>query len=396
MKFRPNLFAALLLTLCALLSGCEGGKPVSLAKEEPVSLAVVAGIHSNAGVISLNSTSLYQAVYDACASYGAVTLIRCDGAPEAYFQTPIDPPDVKGLSKNRLHTRAQSYTEQILAQLDDAAAVTGELDTLQALRLAGQALSAAGGQREVLVLDTGLSTRGLDFTNGLLEAEPEAVVSALREANALPDLEGASVPWSYLGQVADPQEPLTPAQEKNLEAIWRQVLLASGAAEVTFTSDFAGGTANTGLPAVSLVETDTWTLSLDVPQLDQTRVAFVGDTARFLDEEAAGQAILEVASYLEEHPSLEVYVVGTTASGDEAVCRDLSRQRAQAVCRVLTEYGVAESRLTALGLGFSDPWHVEDRDTSGALAEDLARQNRKVLILDQNSPEAGLLALYLL
>lgn len=383
MKSRLNSFLVLLVTLCTLLTGCH------TATEAPVSLAVVAGVHSNASVISLNSTSLYQAVYDACASYGDVTLIRCDGAPQVYFQASIAPPDVSGLSDNRLRTRAQSYTEQILAQLDDAAAVTGELDTLQALRLAGQALSTADGQCEVLMLDTGLSTRGLDFTNGLLDAEPEAVVSSLREDDALPDLEGVSVTWSYLGQVADPQEPLTPAQQKNLEDIWRQVLLAAGAAEVTFTSDFATGTANTGLPAVSLVETNTWTLSL--PQLDQAQVAFVGDTDRFLDEEAASQAILEVASFLEEHPALEVYVVGTTASGDEAVCLDLSQRRALAVCQVLSDYGVTESRLTPLGLGFSDPWHVEDRDADGALVEDLARQNRKVLILDRNSSEADLL-----
>ena len=169
-------------------------------------------------------------------------------------------------------------------------------------------------------------------------------------------------------------------------------LLAAGAAEVTFTPDFASGTANTGLPAVSLVETSARNLSVELPQLDQTQVAFVGDTARFQDEKAASQAILEVASVLEEHPSLEVYVVGTTASGDEAVCRELSRQRALAVCQVLQDQGVEESRLTPLGLGFSDPWHVEDRDANGTLVEDLARQNRKVLILDRNSTEAGQLA----
>lgn len=390
MKFRYNAIPALLLTLCALLSGCS-----TPPEEESVSLAVVAGIHSNAGAISKTSSSLYQAVYDTCAAYGDVTLVRCDGEPKAYFQGVIDPPDVKGLSDNRLRTRAQSYTEQILAQLDDAAAVVEEVDTLQAIHLAAQSLYAAD-QKKMLVLDTGLCTTGyLNFTRGLLDAEPEAVAAALEEANALPDLTGVSVTWSYLGQVADPQEPLSPAKQKKLEAIWLAVLQKAGAAEVTFVPDFTTGAANVGLPTVSLVETDGQDLSLELPQLDQTQVAFVGDTARFLDADAASQAILEVASYLEEHPSLEIYVVGTTASGAEAVCRDLSQRRAQAVCQVLRASGVAESRLTPLGLGFSDPWHVEDRDASGALVETLARQNRRVLILDRNSPEAELLAPYL-
>lgn len=390
MKFLRKTLAALLAAVCGLFAGCT-----SASGEQPISLAIVAGVHSNAGSFSQNSESLYQAVYDACASYGDVTLIRCDGAPEAYFQASIAPPDVKGLSSTRLHTRAQSFAQQILAQLDGAAAVTGELDTLQALRLAGQALSAADTQKELLVLDTGLSTRGLDFTSGLLDAEPEAVAAALEADSALPDLTGVSVNWVYLGQVSDPQEPLSPAQQEQLEAIWLAVLLKAGAAEVNFSHDFASSQGYDGLPAISLVDTQTQNLSLELPQLDQTQVAFVGDTDRFLDEEAASRVILEAASFLEEHPALEVYVVGTTASGDEAVCRDLSQRRAQAVCRVLTEYGVAEARLTPLGLGFSDPWHVEDRDAGGALVEDLARQNRKVLILDQNSAEADALAPYL-
>lgn len=419
MKYLRYLpYMCCILLCCILLSGCfhaagespssgvtqTAGAPHSSGASQAagasspsqestgVSLVVVAGIHSNAGAISLNSESLYQAVYNAAWTYGEVTIVRCDGAPQAYFHTKIPNPGVKGLSSNKLHTIAESYAKEILAQLAGAAAVTEEVDTLQALRLAGQALSDAG-TKELLVLDSGLSTTGyLDYTTGLLDATPQAVTAALKEACALPDLTGVRVTWVYLGQVAPPQDPLTPQQEESLKAIWRQVLLDAGAEEVTFASDFAASQSYENLPSVSLVETEPQELPLDLPQLDQTQVSFVADSDQFLNPEAAAQAIQKVASYLLEHPSLEVCVVGTTASGDPDQRQRLSQQRAQAVCRVLEEQGVASSRLTPMGLGFSHPWHVEDRGQDGALVESLAQQNRRVLILDQNSAQAAQLA----
>jgi len=44
--------------------------------------------------------------------------------------------------------------------------------------------------------------------------------------------------------------------------------------------------------------------------------------------------------------------------------------------------------LVALGLGFSDPWHIPDTDSNGKRIEALASQNRKVLLMDANTPAA--------
>ena len=53
----------------------------------------------------------------------------------------------------------------------------------------------------------------------------------------------------------------------------------------------------------------------------------------------------------------------------------LSKNRANAVKDTLVQFGVSESRLTTLGLGSSDLWHVVGADAA----------NRKVVLLDAGS-----------
>ena len=126
--------------------------------------------------------------------------------------------------------------------------------------------------------------------------------------------------------------------------------------------------------------------------LDSAGVAFLGDSARFADETAAAKVLSQVARQLLEYPDRRVCIVGTTASGrDAAFQQALSLDRARAVRDMLAGFGVDEGRMTTLGLGASDPWHVEDLDAGGRQIETLAVQNRKVLILDLDGPDADLI-----
>lgn len=51
-----------------------------------------------------------------------------------------------------------------------------------------------------------------------------------------------------------------------------------------------------------------------------------------------------------------------------------------------------ESQLIPLGMGYEDPWHIDDVDDSGNQIEKYACQNRKVLIVDVNGEDATKLA----
>ena len=96
---------------------------------------------------------------------------------------------------------------------------------------------------------------------------------------------------------------------------------------------------------------------------------------------------------LNAHPENTVYIIGTTASGNEDFCHQLSGKRAEVVRDVLIEMGIPAERMQAVGLGFRDPWHLTDIDAEGNWIEKNAACNRKVMIVDQSSEEASLLGL---
>lgn len=387
-KYRVTLiFAGLIL----MLTGCSTAN----AANPKVSLAVIAGVHSNSPVLPLSSETIYQTLYQVSYTYGDISFINCDANPQVYFQTSIPIPEVSGLSEEKLHTIATEYTVQLQDILGSATANTNEVDTLKALHKAGQALKNSDGDKMLLVLDSGLSTSGyLDYTKGLLNATPSDVVDALAKASALPDLTNINVTWSFCGEVAAPQEELSEKQKQNLKKIWESILLAAGAKTVEFSTDFTTDMATVGMPSVSTVTVEPQDVDviieepLDTAILSSANVQFIGDTADFINRQAAEASIKIVADELLIHPDSKMYVAGTTASGNDEYCKQLSKNRAEAVIDVLISFGVSADQLIPLGLGDDDPWHLNDLDESGHQIESIACQNRKVLIIDVNSGDA--------
>ena len=381
--------SALLLAIAMVLTLCSCS---STDEDTPLALSIVVGAHSNAGSIPLNSEAVTSQLYQVAQTQGEITIVRADGAPAVVFQTSIPELPVDGLSENKKKTIAKEYVGQLQAVLDQLSAEVPEVDTLEAIRMGASALSKEESNRVLLVLDTGLSSTGyLDFTKGLLEAEPEAIVSALKEAEALPKLDGISVLWALCGQTAAPQPSLSEREKKSLQATWEAILTAGGAASVQFLPDFAGG-AYTGLPPVTLVETEARALQVEIPMtvFSDAQVQFQGDSDRFVDIEAAAQSLSAAATELLAHPGRQAYLVGTTASGaDDSYCIDLSMRRAAAAKALLTErWQVPEEQLICIGMGDQDPWHIDDCDGSGRLIESLASQNRKVILMDTESDAA--------
>jgi len=65
----------------------------------------------------------------------------------------------------------------------------------------------------------------------------------------------------------------------------------------------------------------------------------------------------EIAKLLQQNPDLKVYVVGHTDNvGDANYNMDLSKRRAEAVVQTLvSQYGIQENRLKAMGVGLFAP-----------------------------------------
>ena len=410
-RLNKILLSCMLMLLLFALTGCKGN--------EKISVGVIVGNHANAPKISVSSTSIKDYLYDACYSSGSVVFVNVDGNPQVIYQADIPEPEVAGLSESKLEEIANGYLSQLQVALEKVGPSIGEVDTLKAIRKASQSLqgSEAGAEKKLLILDSGLSTTGyLNYRNGLLYADSADVVAALKSESAIPDMSGIDVVWCYCGEVASPQQELTEKEKENLRAIWKDVLMAGGAKSVEFANDVPTNEIVTGLPEVSTVEVGDISISVDVDEaigsnndivigegnnadevvvdtiiLDDASVQFIGDTAIFVDPNVADAIIGNVAVELLSNPNNKVYVVGTTATGGEEFCNELSIERANAVADVLVSNGISSDRIITVGLGYHDPWHIDDLDEDGVQIEELACQNRKVLIMDVNSEDAKLL-----
>ena len=403
---KKTVFFKWMGTLCLVfllafnVTGCGKGA------EEKVSLTILVGAHGNSMEIPLNSATLSRWILETCSSFGDICMINVDGNPVVKYQATIPEPKVSGLSSNKLKSIAEGNAAEVKKVLQTVTAETEEVDTLRAIQMGAQSLQSTDqGKKVLLILDSGLCTTGqLDIREGFLKAKSlDEVVEGLRSLGELPDLNGVDVIWSYCGETAPPQDALSELDKKKLKGLWESVLRAAGAKSVTFSVDFNSSVPYTGMPSVSVVETDRIRLSfdkismenvkidltpIDTFVLDETRVRFVGDQAVFVDERAAEGAVQEIADELLAHKDNQVYIIGTTATGNEAFCQNLSRDRAEAVKSMLIEMGVEEDRMLVYGLGFNDPWHQNDVETDGTWKEEAAVLNRKVLVIDVNSAEA--------
>lgn len=408
MKRPLGIVLSLALSLLLTLAGCSGGETasalpqaaegtLSLAPDQPVHLAVVAGEAANSPTHDYTGEVLSSLLTTLCRQGGHLTLVEADGAPYLLYSEAVAAPDAS-LTENKQDQIVQAQVTQAAAFLtENAVPKTADVDFVAALDLAARGLQGQTGNRVLYAAFNGLSTAGpMDFTQNLLRADPEAVADALEAQGNLVDLSGVHVVLTGLGDVAGEQAPLTLSAKENLQAIWQAYLTRCGAASVTFPGEYSTGQARTGAPAVSPVPVlQDEPLSFLAQEgglvLDETSLQFVGDEAVYLDEADARKTLAPVAEALQAAPEKRILIVGTTASlpGQEAACQALSLARAETVQATLVELGVSPAQLTTLGLGFDrDPWHIDDLGPDGLQVEANAQLNRKVVLLDAAGQEA--------
>lgn len=392
-------------------TGAGPAPAVNTVTEEKPAVAIAIANTANAKPISTSIPIIQDTIVNCAENYGTVSIINVDGETELVFVEDLDIEDrFKNASPARLKADARSKASYVMSCLNQVNAKNPEVDFLEGLRIAGTALRSLDDSytsRSIVCCGTGLGTTGyLDFRNNLLNADPEAIVEQLKEREALPDLTGITVYWVGMGQVAAPQEKLLPKQVKNLEAIWKAVVEAAGGEFIP--NDYIAAASedknNETLPPVSVVDIcpdspvkfddvifeETAEAEkenvFEVPViLGEDTVEFVPDEAAYLQPDEARAKLQPIAEYLLSHESVNLLLIGSTA-GDitDQHCVELSTARAETVKNTLTEYGIDSGRLTAIGMGSDDPWHIKDAGYDGPIAS----SNRKVVLLDINTDTA--------
>lgn len=392
-----SLFLAVVVII-----GCSScGAPRDAAAAAPEAVAIVIGNHACSRELNLNSPTIKETITNVVDTGGFLSIISVDGSPDVVAAGSFAVEErFRNADPSLLAREAQAKAVNLLMELSEVRADTPEVDSFEGIRLARRTLSDApeGANLTILVIDTGLNTTGqLPFVNNLLSADPSVIADMLEERKALPDLTGIHVLWQQLGDVAAPQEELTPKQFNRLKEIWSEILTRSGATYKFLDSVPNDGTLSAGLPEVSVVD-----LPDEIPIyyeetiesgpapfadpviLDESRVRFVPDSAEYLERAAAEAVIVPIAEYMLAHGDVTLLLAGTTAGdaqSDKTI--GLSQSRANAVRATMISHGVPENRIIALGLGSEDPWHIYGLGTGGQAAP-----NRKVVILDADSDTA--------
>lgn len=395
------LLAAGLIMMCTI-TGCSDKKQV-IAEDTQDALAIVVGNHLCSKELNLNSPLIMDAVSDTIGNYGFISVISVDGLPSLIAADSYDIPEqYKNAAKSKLRADAENKAHNLMMKISEVKADDSEVDTLEALRTAVRSFASAeeGASRKIIVVDTGWSTTGLlDFGNNLINAEPSAVAEMLAEKDAIPDLTGTTVIWQQLGDVAEPQQELSPGQTLALEAIWQAIIEKGGGSFKCSATVPNEGSVGGSLPGVSTIElqmeepvkfdeskVETEEISFDAPVIfGEEQIQFKGDSDEFVDIEKALSCIRPVADYMNGHPGFNLLLVGTTAGDeDNQYVRELSYARASAVKKTLVELGISEDRIMVKGLGNHDPWHIYGVGTEG----ELAAQNRKVVMISAEAEEA--------
>jgi len=381
---------AALVTLSIALSGCGSSQSTDLSKATP--LVMVLGNHQNAPAPGLEVQTKGLLTSALRANFN-ITVISVEGNPRTTVSEQVN----LASAGTQREKEAAGVTAHYFANcVKQAAAKSPEVDTLAALSRAAHSLPQDGSAADLVICDSGLSTKGLlDFREpGEINADATEVVAYLKQQNALPDFSKTKVTitWVGLGETAGAQASLNDAQYNNLEAIYRAILVASGvkADKLTFMAGGVAQASEKGLPPVTVIDFPAVApVPAGVPKqvfFDDSSIRFKGERtvpiAEYADPTAVIAALKPWAQKLVDNPGLRVHIIGTTASyPDKQFIRKLSENRAKAVAVTLEGLGVPVAQITSEGQGMGDRWHIDDLDARGRQIPAKASQNRKVVLL---------------
>lgn len=395
------LTVVLAIGLIGSLTGCSSNDEASTEK---VAVCYVIANTANSKGLNLQSPLVQDTIYSTILNYGYISVVNADGSPEVVLANSFDIDEkYKKASKDKLAMDARSKATNLISGMQTVIADDPEIDYLEALRLAVRSLASLEGydSKQIIVLGTGLSTTGvLDFKNNLISAEPDVIVELLNEKSEIPNFSDITVYWQQLGDVAAPQEAMTSAQKNKLQKIYGSLVEAGGGTFVY--NEIMANPVNESVeyPSVTPVELPADTpiafeaddldaeddKAFEEPQvLSESQVEFIGDQANYLYPDKAVENIRPIAEYLLKHDDVNIVLIGSTA-GDStnASTLKLSQERADAVKKTLIDLGVNADRITTIGMGASDPWHIPNAGYDGAAAS----ANRKVVLLDARSATA--------
>ncbi|WP_297142352.1 OmpA family protein [uncultured Eubacterium sp.] len=391
-----------LILVGATFTGCSG----KVSNEETSNTVYIVGRHANAQPPAINNSTIESSVQSAIDNNTLLSVIELDGSPSVEKDNRF----TFNLKKNVSSTIKKKYvskmTNKVIESFNNLTPKVAEVDILKAIEIAANELNSSDANtdyaKHIVVYSTGVQTTGLiDMTKFNILSSKETVdevIEQLSAKQALPNLEGITIDWYNLNQVSGEQKELTAEMEATNEYLWG-TLIAKAGGKVDFKSDNATADDRTnydvGVSAVPVIED-----SLNVEEYNKDssvvfttdEIAFKSDSVEFVDEEQASQAVTKIINYMLYNKDYNLLLAASTATvPPQNKCQSFSKKRAEAVKSLIISRSnnqIDSSRITTIGMGYENPYHVSDTSKNGSLIEEKAKQNRAVYAMNIDSPEA--------
>lgn len=386
----------------ATFTGCSG----KVSNEETSNTVYIVGRHANAQPPAINESTIESSVQSAIDNNTLLSVIELDGNPTVEKDNRF----TFNLKKNVSSTIKKKYvskmTNKVIECFDNLTPKVSEVDILKAIEIAANELNSSDANtdyaKHIVVYSTGVQTTGLiDMTKFNILSSKETVnevVEQLSAKQALPNLDGITIDWYNLNQVSGEQKELTAEMEANNEYLWG-TLIAKAGGKVDFKSDNATADDRTNYDVgVSVVPVTEDSLNVQEYNKDSSvvfttdEIAFKSDSVEFVDEKQASQAVTKIINYMLYNKDYNLLLAASTATvPPQNKCESFSKKRAEAVKSLIisrSDNQIDSSRITTIGMGYENPYHVSDTSKNGSLIEEKAKQNRAVYAMNKDSIEA--------
>lgn len=389
MKKNISILVVVLLVLNSF-SACTGGEK-NIKKS---SLVLCIQNTANSAQPMLNDADVIRTIHDTVRNNGEVTVLEIDG--KSYTVDTITSNIKSSVSDAKRDATANQITKQILSICGKAVPKTAEIDVIQGLNMAARNLDASADEKTILYLGSALSTSGyLQFANqNLFETDIEDILQQLKEKCAIPSFpSGTKVVFGGLGDVVEPQQALSCKNIDMLRELMKTIC-EEGGAQIEYISSTPVTERNTAdYPLVSTVTVyqdyvkgSVVDLS-SVVSIDSTQISFKPNSYELENQQSAADFLRPFAEAINK-TSDHIYICGTTATvGTESASIAFSEKRANTIYELLVELGVSPDKITAIGLGYNNNFHIPDI-LNGKLDETSAQKNRRVLIIPSSSLDA--------
>lgn len=391
-----------LILVGATFTGCSG----KVSNEGTSNTVYIVGRHANAQPPAINESTIESSVQSAIDNNTLLSVVELDGNPTVEKDNRF----TFNLKKNVSSTIKKKYvskmTNKVIECFDNLTPKVAEVDILKAIEIAANELNSSDANtdyaKHIVVYSTGVQTTGLiDMTKFNILSSKETVdevIEQLSAKQALPNLEGITIDWYNLNQVSGEQKELTAEMEANNEYLWGTLIAKTGG-KVDFKSDNATADDRTNYDVgVSVVPVTEDSLNIEEYNKDSSvvfttdEIAFKSDSVEFVDEEQASQAVTKITNYMLYNKDYNLLLAASTATvPPQNKCESFSKKRAEAVKSLIisrSDNQIDSSRITTIGMGYENPYHVSDTSKNGSLIEEKAKQNRAVYAMNIDSPEA--------